>query len=423
MSDDTRHSAAGGRIRLGLLAASPMYYQAPLYRRLAAEPAVDFTAIFASNGGVRAHDAGYGQPIVWDVDLLGGYQSIFLDLANQNPVRGGFLSLHDLDVIPRVIRARYDVLWIHGYNFLTLQLAAATQLCRGGRLLIREEQTLLHPRPVWRTAIKSVWLRGLFAQSFGLYIGTQNARWFRRWGMHASRMFFTPYCVDNERLRADALDLWPKRQQVRESFGIGPDSGPVILMVGRLIPKKNPMVLVEAFARVREHVRCNLLLVGSGELEQLIGDKIKREHIADVYRAGFLNQTQISRAYSVADIFVLPSTDHETWGLVVNEAMNFDLPILASRTVGCAEDLVADGKNGFLFAPDDVDELASRIRQLIKSRHLRESLGVASGLKIRDWNYEAAMKGVLAATAAAVGTQRWQRASSVPAEACEGDSR
>jgi len=400
------------RIRLGLLAASPMYYQAPLYRLLAAEPSLDFTAIFASNGGLRRHDAGYGQPVVWDVDLLTGYRSEFLDRADQNPIQGGFFSLRDPDVVSRVFRARYDVLWIHGYNFLSWQLAAATQLSRRRPLLVREEQTLLHSRSAWRTAVKSVWLRALFGKAFGLYIGSQNARWFRRWGMPRSRMFFVPYCVDNEKLRAEASELRRQKQDLQRSFGIKPGSGPVFLMVGRLIPKKNPLGLVEAFARLRKDLECNLLLVGSGELESAVNNAVRERQIPDVHLAGFINQSQIARAYAAADIFVLASIEHETWGVVVNEAMNFDLPILASRMVGCAEDLVVDGKNGFVFEPNSVDELSFRMRQFVESATLRQTFGAQSGAMIQAWNYEAAAKGVLGATAAAVGDKRWQEATS-----------
>ena len=47
------------------------------------------------------------------------------------------------------------------------------------------------------------------------------------------------------------------------------------------------------------------------------------------------------RAYAAADVFVLPSKLHETWGLVVNEAMNFALPVIVSHKVGCAADIAS----------------------------------------------------------------------------------
>ena len=55
--------------------------------------------------------------------------------------------------------------------------------------------------------------------------------------------------------------------------------------------------------------------------------------------AGFLNQTEISKAYVAAEVLVLPSDYHETWGLVVNEAMASGLPCIVSDLCGCAEDL------------------------------------------------------------------------------------
>jgi glycosyltransferase involved in cell wall biosynthesis len=60
--------------------------------------------------------------------------------------------------------------------------------------------------------------------------------------------------------------------------------------------------------------------------------------------------------YALAGAFVLASTS-ETWGLVVNEAMACGLPVLVSKRCGCAQDLVADGRNGFTFDPLDVQAL------------------------------------------------------------------
>src|SRR6185437_14644796 len=77
------------RLRVMLLAAAPMYYQAPLYRRLAADDRIEFQAVFASSAGERPHDAGYGTPVSWDVDVLKGYPSQFLKRASTNPLGGG----------------------------------------------------------------------------------------------------------------------------------------------------------------------------------------------------------------------------------------------------------------------------------------------------------------------------------------------
>ena len=92
---------------------------------------------------------------------------------------------------------------------------------------------------------------------------------------------------------------------------------------------------------------------------------------------GFLDQSQIARAYVAADIFALVSSHDETWGLVVNEAMNFGLPIIVSDRVGSASDLVKDGHNGFVVPHDDLDALIARYR-LVVSDDLRTRFGEAS---------------------------------------------
>src|SRR6202165_2792766 len=133
---------ADSRVRLAVLAASPIHYQVPLYRRLAKDPRIEFTAIFSSSGGVRPHDAGYGKPIVWDTDLMTGYRFHFLRWADKNPIDGGFFGTRGFDIVETLLDRQFDVLWIHGYNFLTHQLAAITQLLQRRTILFREEQTL-----------------------------------------------------------------------------------------------------------------------------------------------------------------------------------------------------------------------------------------------------------------------------------------
>ncbi len=67
----------------------------------------------------------------------------------------------------------------------------------------------------------------------------------------------------------------------------------------------------------------------------------------NVHLTGFINQSVIPKYYAIGDAFVMCSQEGETWGLSVNEAMNFALPIVVSDMVGCSEDLVEEGQNGY----------------------------------------------------------------------------
>ena len=90
---------------------------------------------------------------------------------------------------------------------------------------------------------------------------------------------------------------------------------------------------------------------------------VQREKLP-VSFAGFLNQTEMPRAYAAADCLVLPSDYGETWGLVVNEAMACGLPAIVSDRVGCGPDLVMEGKTGFVFSFGDAESLAERMLRM-----------------------------------------------------------
>lgn len=382
-----------------MLAASPVYYRAPLYRLVAADPRIDLTAIFASRRRIEE----------FGVDPLEGYRSVFLRRADRNANDGSFLGLRDPDVVPLLARGRFDVLWTHGYYSLTHVLAAATQKLRRRPLLVREVQTLLHERPPLKAAVRDLGLRAYLGGAYGLYIGSRTRDWFLRHGVPEERLFFVPNSVDNERLRTEAARLAPQKQQLREELGVAPDGGPVILSVGRLVGKKQPGFLLEAFRRVRAARPCTLVFVGKGELEAELRATVERERIPDVVFAGFYDQTRVPRAYAAADVFALVSKEHETWGLVVNEAMSFALPVVVSDKVGCAVDLVRD-ENGFVVPADRVELLAERLGELVDSPELRGRLGAASPDIVDDWRYEVGAAGVLDAVAAAVGSGRWSAA-------------
>jgi glycosyltransferase involved in cell wall biosynthesis len=93
---------------------------------------------------------------------------------------------------------------------------------------------------------------------------------------------------------------------------------------------------------------------------------------------GFLNQTEISRAYVAADCLMLPSNHGETWGLVVNEAMASSLPCIASDKCGCAEDLIAPIHSDLRFAVGDMNAINIALARLldhgVESRRLRSQV-------------------------------------------------
>ena len=170
-----------GPIRLAHLAGQPAPSAIPLYGHLAADDRVQFTVLYGSTDGVRPYDDGYGSPIAWDADLLEGYDSIFLDAAERTPGLGThFWAARNWDVVPLLMRRRWDVLSMAGYYSATYVMAALAQRATGGALLFREEQTTLDPRSLVNVIAKQIALRPYLGLGHGLYISTENRRWLER---------------------------------------------------------------------------------------------------------------------------------------------------------------------------------------------------------------------------------------------------
>jgi glycosyltransferase involved in cell wall biosynthesis len=387
---------SGRPLRVAHLVSHPIQYFAPLYRELASRREIDVTVFFYSDATAREFiDPGFGRSVTWDTPLLDGYRYRFMASASRTDLSSRVLKRPNWDIVREIASGRYDVLWVHGYAHLTTWLAGAAARGRGMRVLIRDEQTLLHTRPLYKRLLKSVALRALYSQASALYIGEQNRRYFRHYGMSDARMFAAPYCVDNAYFQARADELAPRRDEIRARFGIT-DGAPVVLFSGKLIAKKQPLLLIEAFARVHRERGCHLLIAGDGPLRATAEQVVARLGVADVHFAGFLNQGEISDAYAAADVFVLPSMLHETWGLVVNEAMNFGLPVVVSDKVGCGVDLVREGRNGFVVPHDSVERLAAAIDALVAAPAMRARFGDESRRIIDGYSIERAADGIVA---------------------------
>ena len=112
----------------------------------------------------------------------------------------------------------------------------------------------------------------------------------------------------------------------------------------------------------------------------------------DVSFVGVLDRNTLSDFYRQARFLIFPSVWHETFGLVIAEAMSHGLPVIAAR-IGAIPEVVDDGVTGLLFEPGNVAELADKMRLLSDDADLCRRLGAAGRTKVlRDYNPDAYYK-------------------------------
>jgi glycosyltransferase involved in cell wall biosynthesis len=399
-------SAAATKFRVAYLVSHPIQYQAPLLQRLAVHPEISLHVYYMDDQGARGTpDREFGLPVRWDLPLLDGYTWTLLRNRSPWPEADHALRFVHPEIAGILRRERYDALIVHGYAHLTEWLAFFGAWASRTPVLLRGESTLLGRRPPWVAAAKRFALGFLLRRIRGaLAIGTLNREFYAGYGVPEDRIFWVPYAVDNARFGAEARRWRASRAALRESLGLPPER-PVLLYVGKLIPRKRPLDLLAAYASLAADHPAAVVFVGEGSERPALEAAIARHGLAGVTITGFVNQGDITRYYAAADLLVLPS-EHEPWGLVLNEGMCFGLPVVASDAVGAAPDLVHNEDNGFIYPVGDVAALARVLRRLLTDPDRRRAMGTRSQEVVASFSYEADIEGILAALRRVAGRAR-----------------
>lgn len=144
------------------------------------------------------------------------------------------------------------------------------------------------------------------------------------------------------------------------------------LYVGRLSPEKNLAFLLRVFA-LPSMVDFHLTLAGNGPEREALRSLAGK----NVTFAGHVPNERIHEVYATHDVFVLPSLS-ETWGLVVEEALYYGLPVLVSSSVGSVEDLVLSYGAGLVFDPLSENSLQQMIEAMAAQydKHARAACGI-----------------------------------------------
>ena len=368
--DDDHRAGEPGRLdagadapRLGILASHPIQYQAPLYRELAR--LLDLTVFFAHRQSREAQaDAGFGVAFDWDVDLHSGYRHEFLHNVARNPGVDRFSGCDTPDIARRIREKRFDAFLVMGWQLKCFWQAVWACRRAGVPVMVRGDSQLATPRSRAKQAVKELLYPRLVRQfDAGLYVGARNKAYLEHYGARPHRLFFSPHCVDGNAFAESAGRS--DRDAVRAQWGLtGGDRA--VLFAGKFLPRKRPMDLVLAIARLRaDGAPVVAILAGDGPLRGELETTAKGLG-APLRCLGFRNQTELPAVYAAADALVLPSEGSETWGLVVNEALACGTPCVVSDACGCAPDMIVQNVTGSTFPMGNVASLTKTIARVLE---------------------------------------------------------
>jgi 1,2-diacylglycerol 3-alpha-glucosyltransferase len=269
-------------------------------------------------------------------------------------------------------------------------------------IVMSETRAVDGQRVWWKEWVKSQIVRRFDAALCG---GESHRRYLVQLGVPEGRVALGYNVVDN--------DFFKKRTADCRSF----IDGPYFLASNRFVERKNLGRLVEGYKIFQDLVfrikgaektgMWPLILLGDGELrgkleaqcvelgvqvfriqDSVFSSAVREDLKLNSYKLktptegglvffpGFRQIGELRAFYAGAGAFVHPALE-EPWGLVINEAMASALPVLSSRNVGAAEELVVEGKTGFLFDPGDVNSIAESLFKMFSmSEAERRKMGV-----------------------------------------------
>lgn len=184
--------------------------------------------------------------------------------------------------------------------------------------------------------------------------------------------------VDIEELDREYLKLTP--EQARESFGF-PADAQVVGTVARLVRDKGHAFAIKALNILKNaYPQLRLLITGDGpyrrELEKLTAELNLNDKVRFTG-----NVTDIARAYRAMDIFTLPATWREGFGLSIIEAMTCKLPVIATD-IWALSQLIRREETGLLVAPSSEKALADAIERVLTDSAFAQRLGQKARLEV-----------------------------------------
>jgi len=378
--------------KIAIVAPTPFYYQVDLFRELAAHPRIELTVYFCSKEALRGDDIlkVYKTSGHWggEEEWLKGYNYKFLRNYSPFPsyIRWPF-GLMNFGIWNEIKKEKPDAVILMAWTNLTWWLATLACLYSNVPFFYMTDANIRAElsKPKLLLWLKRLLLgKWLFKHTSGfLCAGTLNKILYRYYGVPEEKLVSFAYSWGYKALLPIADDLKRQRKQIKTELGI-PEESFVILFCGRLSKEKKPFDLLKAYHQVNSPHKA-LSFVGDGKLKKLLQEYIINCKLNSVFFFGFQNRKEIFKFYAISDVLVVPSS-RETWGIVVNEAMCFGLPIIVADCIGSSKDLVQHGYNGFIFPRGDIKKLASYIEELMALPEKKRSMMGNRSLEIiKKW--------------------------------------
>jgi len=353
----------------------PIQYQNPLLDKLSLSNKINLKVIYLSNFSLSSYfDKDFNKIIKFDGIEKMNYDYFFLFKNKKNSKIKFLIKLFTI-----LKKNKPNYFWVHGYSdFYTISSIIIASILNIKVLVRGESNNLLKKNFIHKLYVKIFFFLIDPLVSTYLSIGKKNKEFYKK--LTKKKIIEIPYVVgDFSKKKRITIN---NSTHLRARLKIDKDSF-IIFFNAKIIERKNPEILIRSFLQVSQlyKKKMYLILAGDGILKHILIKKYK--NFRNIKFVGFVNQELLSDYYSLADLFILPSK-YDAWGLVVNEAMQFNKAIITSKNVGSSYNLVKNGVNGYVF--NNTHHLKQSIINIANNNVIQKKFSLNSRIIIDRWN-------------------------------------
>lgn len=289
---------------------------------------------------------------------------------------------NDMRINPEIIRKlrsnTFDVYIMGGYSNPTEMLAIRWLKANRIPYILNSDGGFIK-----KDTILKGWIKRKFISSASLWLssGSHCTDYLVHYGAKKEYVYEYPFSSvftgsDQEIKRLSQNE----KDEIKRQMGLNKI---VVLTIGQLIYRKGIDILLEAFKTFDKN-DVSLIIIGRGPLKEKFLKYIHENNMKNVLLMDFMNYFELGKYYQISDIFVFP-TRYDIWGLVLNEAITFGLPVISSNVAGASYSLIKEAQNGYIFKSGDKQDLKNKLESLIYDEALRKEFGKASKMKAAEY--------------------------------------
>lgn len=217
--------------------------------------------------------------------------------------------------------------------------------------------------------------------------GRYSTEYFEYYGAKAELIYFYPFTslFKNDFAEAEKMR---KNDKIYYRNLLGMTENRILITVGRFSYRNGYGKGFDILMRLAETKLkgIGIYIIGDEPTEEFVKWKAENQ-LHNIHFVEFKKKEELALYYNAADVFCLLSRK-DAWGLVINEAMMFGLPIVGSDKCGAVLDLIENGKNGYIVSLDKENEIADAITKIFKDADIRDCMKVNNISKIEKYTLE-----------------------------------